>query len=45
MDVNNVTVPSRKRSYLLHYVGAQVQDVFFSLQGEEAPEVPAGSGI
>lgn len=43
LDVNNVTIPARKNSYLLHYVGLQVQDVFFSLRGEEAPAVPAGS--
>lgn len=43
LEVNNVTIASRKRSYLLHCVGPQVQDVFFSLQGEDAPEVPTGS--
>lgn len=43
LDVSNVTIPARKKSYLLHYVGPQVQDVFFSLQGEEAQEVPEDS--
>lgn len=45
LDVQNVAIPARKKSYLLHYVGTQVQDIFFSLLGEAEPEVPAGSDV
>ncbi|XP_052562239.1 uncharacterized protein LOC120431638 [Culex pipiens pallens] len=45
LDVNNVAIASRKKSYLLHYVGPQVQDVYFSLQGDDEPEVPVGSDV
>lgn len=45
LDVNNVNIPARKKSYLLHYVGSQVQDVFFGLQGEAEPVVPDGSDV
>ncbi|XP_038116888.1 uncharacterized protein LOC119769064 [Culex quinquefasciatus] len=45
LDVHNVTIAARQKSYLLHYVGPQVQDVFFSLQGNDAPAVPEGSDV
>lgn len=45
LDVNNVTVPARKRSYLLHCAGADVQDIFFNLRGDAEPEIPGGSDI
>lgn len=45
LEVNNVTVAARKRSYLLHYAGTDVQDIYFNLKGEEDLEVPAGSDV
>ncbi|XP_062709152.1 uncharacterized protein K02A2.6-like [Aedes albopictus] len=45
LDVNNVTNPARKRSYLLHYAGSEVQDIFFNLRGENEVVVPAGSDV
>lgn len=45
LDVNNVNIPARKKSYLLHFVGQQVQDVYFGLQGDEEPVVPQGSDV
>lgn len=43
LDVNNVALPSRKKSYLLHYAGEGVQDIYDSLVGDPEPAVPAGS--
>lgn len=43
LDVNNVALPSRKKSYLLHYAGESVQDIYDSLVGDGNQEVPAGS--
>nr|XP_029720521.1 uncharacterized protein K02A2.6-like [Aedes albopictus] len=45
LDVNNVNIPARKKSYLLHFVGQQVQDVYFGLQGDEEPVAPQGSDV
>ncbi|XP_062714057.1 uncharacterized protein K02A2.6-like [Aedes albopictus] len=43
LDVNNVALPSRKKSYLLHFAGEAVQDIYDSLVGAVEPPVPAGS--
>lgn len=43
LDVNNVAIAARKKSYLLHYAGPQVQDIFFSLRGED--DVPPAEGV
>ena len=45
LDVNNVTAPARKRSYLLYYAGSDVQDIFFNLRGEAEVNIPAGSDV
>lgn len=45
LEVNNVTVPSRKRSYLLYYAGSDVQDIFFNLRGDVEVAVPDGSDL
>lgn len=45
LDVNNVALASRKKSYLLHFAGNQVQDVYFGLRGDADPAVPVGSDI
>ncbi|XP_055584741.1 uncharacterized protein K02A2.6-like [Uranotaenia lowii] len=45
LEVNNVTQPARKRSYLLHYAGPDVQDIFFNLRGENELEVPPDSDL
>lgn len=45
LEVNNVTVAARKRSYLLHYAGSDVQDIYFNLKGEADLEVLDGSDV
>lgn len=45
LDVNNVQLPSRKKSYLLHCAGESVQDIYVSLVGEQEPPVPDGSDV
>ncbi|XP_055590264.1 uncharacterized protein K02A2.6-like [Uranotaenia lowii] len=45
LDVQNVTIPERKRSYLLHYAGSDVQDIYFNLKGEAELEVPEDSNV
>ncbi|XP_055623134.1 uncharacterized protein LOC129766585 [Toxorhynchites rutilus septentrionalis] len=45
LEVNNVTIAERKRSYLLHYAGSDVQDIYFNLKGEDEIQVPNGSDI
>ncbi|XP_039444976.1 uncharacterized protein K02A2.6-like [Culex pipiens pallens] len=45
LDVNNVQLPSRKKSYLLHCAGESVQDIYVSLVGEQEPPVPDGSDL
>ncbi|XP_062538923.1 uncharacterized protein K02A2.6-like [Armigeres subalbatus] len=43
LDVNNVALPSRKKSYLLHFAGESVQDIYDSLVGDGNQPVPVGS--
>lgn len=45
LEVNNVTIATRKRSYLLHYAGSDVQDIFFNLRGDDEIAVPEGSDV
>ncbi|XP_055548648.1 uncharacterized protein LOC129732127 isoform X2 [Wyeomyia smithii] len=45
LEVNNVMNPARKRSYLLHYAGSDVQDIFFNLRGENEVQIPEDSDI
>lgn len=40
-----MTTSERKRSYLLHYAGSDVQDIFFNLRGEEEVPIPEGSDL
>lgn len=40
-----MTNAARKRSYLLHYAGSDVQDIFFNLRGEDEVQIPEGSDI
>lgn len=44
LDVNCVALPSRKRSYLLHYAGSEVQDIFYNIEGHDA-DPPPGSDV
>ncbi|XP_062542458.1 uncharacterized protein K02A2.6-like [Armigeres subalbatus] len=44
LEVNSVALASRKRSYLLHYAGPAVQDIFYELEGHDAA-APMGSDI
>ena len=45
LEVNNIALASRKKSYLLHFAGPQVQDTYFGLRGEDEPAVPNGSDV
>ncbi|XP_058816753.1 uncharacterized protein LOC131680038 [Topomyia yanbarensis] len=45
LEVNNVTVAAGKRSYLLHYAGTEVQDIYFNLKGDADLVVPDGSDV
>ncbi|XP_053698782.1 uncharacterized protein K02A2.6-like [Sabethes cyaneus] len=44
LDVNCIALASRKRSYLLHYAGPDVQDIFYNIDGHDA-NPPAGSNV
>lgn len=44
LDVNCITLASPKRSYLLHYAGPEVQDIFYNIEGHDAA-VPPGSDV
>ncbi|XP_065092435.1 uncharacterized protein LOC135713278 [Ochlerotatus camptorhynchus] len=44
LEVNIVALPSRKKSYLLHFSGTQIQDIFFDTPGHDAPP-PADSDV
>lgn len=44
LEVNCVALPSRKRSYLLHFAGPEVQDIFYNIEGHDA-DPPLGSDV
>lgn len=44
LDVNAVALASRKRSYLLHFAGPDVQDIFYNINGHDAAP-PANSDV
>lgn len=44
MDVNCIVLPSRKKAYLLHYAGQEVQDIFYDIDGHDAA-APVGSDV
>lgn len=44
LEVSCVALPSRKKSYLLHYAGSEVQDIFYDIEGHNAAP-PAGSDV
>ncbi|XP_058816593.1 uncharacterized protein K02A2.6-like [Topomyia yanbarensis] len=44
LDVNAVALASRKRSYMLHFAGPDVQDIFYNTVGYDAAP-PAGSDV
>lgn len=44
LEVNSVALASRKKSYLLHYAGPAVQDIFYELAGHDAAP-PMGSDV
>lgn len=44
LEVNCIALPSRKRSYLLHFAGPEVQDIFYNIEGHDA-DPPPGSDV
>lgn len=44
LEVNCIALPTRKRAYLLHYAGPEVQDIFYELEGHDA-NPPIGSDV
>lgn len=44
LEVNCVALPSRKKSYLLHFGGTQIQDIFYDTPNHDA-QPPAGSDV
>lgn len=44
LEVNSVALAARKKSYLLHYAGPAVQDIFYEIPGHDASP-PAGSDV
>lgn len=44
LEVNCVALGQRKRSYLLHFAGPEVQDIFYNIEGHDAP-APAGTDV
>lgn len=44
LEVNCVALASRKKSYLLHFGGSQIQDIFFDTPGHDA-QPPADSDV
>ncbi|XP_029717333.2 uncharacterized protein K02A2.6-like [Aedes albopictus] len=44
LDVNCIALASRKKSYLLHFAGSDVQDIFYEIEGHNAAP-PAGSDV
>ncbi|XP_058456818.1 uncharacterized protein K02A2.6-like [Malaya genurostris] len=44
MEVNCIALPSRKKAYLLHFAGPEVQDIFYDIPGHDAVP-PANSDV
>ncbi|XP_058449424.1 uncharacterized protein K02A2.6-like [Malaya genurostris] len=44
LDVSCIALPSRKKAYLLHYAGQEVQDIFYDTEGNDNPP-PPGSDV
>lgn len=42
LEVNCIALPTRKRAFLLHYAGPEVQDIFYEIEGHDA-NPPIGS--
>lgn len=44
LEVNCIALGARKKSYLLHYAGPDVQDIFYNIEGHDAA-APVGSDV